>query len=62
MGVVKTKALISFTVSAKLISVFAFATQIVQFLFYLHVNPKFPASSHFLCLYSSVCVGLVQQP
>ena len=33
---------------------FVFATQIVQFLFFL--NPKFPVSSHVLCLYSSVCV------
>ena len=50
----KTKAQISFTVTAKLISAFVFATQIVQFLFFL--NPKFHASSHLLCLNSSVCV------
>ena len=37
-----------------LISAFVFATRIVQFLFYL--NPKFQASSSFLCLYSLVCV------
>ena len=30
------------------------ATRIVQFLYFL--NPKFPASSHLQCLYSSVCV------
>ena len=30
-------------------------TRIVQFLFYL--NPKFQASSSFLCLYRPVCVG-----
>ena len=36
---------------------FDFATQIVQFLYFL--NPKVPASSHLLCLYSSVCVGPV---
>ena len=46
----KTKAQISFTVTAKLISAFVFATRIVQFLFYL--NLKFQASSSFLCLYS----------
>ena len=39
----KTKAQISFTVTAKLISAFVFATRIVQFLFFL--NPKFQASS-----------------
>ena len=37
-----------------------FATRIVQFLFYL--NPKFQASSSFLCLYRSVCVGPVRKP
>ena len=39
---------------------FVFATRIVQFLFYL--NPKFQASSSFLCLYRPVCVGPVQKP
>ena len=39
----KTKAQISFAVTAKLISAFVFATRIVQFLFFL--NPKFQASS-----------------
>ena len=39
---------------------FVFATRIVQFLFYL--NPKFQASSSFLCLYSPVCVGPVRKP
>ena len=56
----KTKALISFAVTVKLISAFVFATQIVQFLCFL--NPKFPASSHLLCLYSSVCVRPVPKP
>ena len=56
----KTKAQISFAVTAKLISAFVFATQIVQFLFYL--NPKFQASSSFLCLYRLVCVGPVRKP
>ena len=37
-----------------------FATRIVQILFYL--NPKFQASSSFLCLYRSVCVGPVRKP
>ena len=39
---------------------FVFATHILQFLYFL--NPKFPASSHLLCLYSSVCVEPVQKP
>ena len=56
----KTKAQISFAVTAKLISAFVFATRIVQFLFYL--NPKFQASSSFLCLYRLVCVRPVRKP
>ena len=55
----KTKTQISFAVTAKLISVFVFATRIVQFLFFL--NPKFQASSSFLCLYRLVCVGPVRK-
>ena len=47
-------------VTAKLISAFVFAIRIVQFLFYL--NPKFQASSSFLCLYRPVCVGPVRKP
>ena len=39
---------------------FVFATRIVQFLYIL--NPKFPASSHPLCLYSLVCVGPIREP
>ena len=39
---------------------FVFATQIVQYLFFL--NPKFQASSHLLGLYSPVCVGPGQKP
>ena len=54
------KAQISFAVTAKLISTFVFATWIVQYLYFL--NPKFPASSHFLCLCRLVCVGPVQKP
>ena len=61
----KTKAQISFAVTAKLLSAFVFASRIVLFLFYL--NPKFQASSHLLCLYRSVtvqavCVGPVRKP
>ena len=56
----KTKAQISFAVTAKLISAFVFATRVVQFLFYL--NLKFQASSSFLCLYRSVCVRPVRKP
>ena len=50
----KTKA------TVKLISAFVFATWIVQFLYFL--NPKLPASSHLLCLCSSVCVVPVRKP
>ena len=57
---VKTKAQISFAVTAKLIRAFVFATRIVQFVYFL--NPKFPASSYFLCFYSSVCIGPVRKP
>ena len=39
----KTKTQISFAVTAKLISTFVFATQIVRSLYFL--NPKFQASS-----------------
>ena len=46
--------------TAKLISAFVFATRIVQFLFYL--NPRFQASSSFLCLCRSVCVTPVRKP
>ena len=56
----KTKAQISFAVTAKLISAFVFATRIVQFLFYL--NPKFQDSSSFLWLYRSVYVGSGRKP
>ena len=63
----KTKAQISFAVivwliTARLITVraFVFTKQIVQFLYLL--NPKFPVSSHLLCLYSSVYVGPVRKP
>ena len=56
----KIKAQISFTVTAKLISAFVFATWIVKYLFFL--NPKFQASCHLLCLYSLVCVGPGRNP
>ena len=47
-------------VTAKLISAFFFPTRIVHFLFYL--NPKFQASSSFLCFNRSICVGPVREP
>ena len=56
----KSKAQISFAVTVKLISAFIFATQIVQFLFFL--ISKFRTSSHLLCLYSSVCVRPDRKP
>ena len=46
--------------ASRLISAFAFATRIVQFLFYL--NPKFQASSLLLSLYRPVCVGPGRKP
>ena len=46
---------ISFAVTAKRISAFVFAIQIVQSLYFLY--PKFQASSHRLWLYSLVCIG-----
>ena len=54
------KAQISFAVTMKLITAFVFATLIVQFHYFL--NPKLPASSHLLCLYSSACVGPDRKP
>ena len=42
-------------VTDQLCSAFVFATQKVQPLVFL--NPKFQASSHLQCLYSSICVG-----
>ena len=56
----KTKGQISCAVTAQLISTFVFVTQIVQTLCFL--NPKFQASSHLLCLYSSVCVRPGRKP
>ena len=56
----ETKTQISFAVTAKLISAFVFATQIVQFLYFL--NLKFQASSHLLWQYSPVCVGPGRKP
>ena len=56
----KTKAQISSAITAQLISVFVFTTKIVQSLYFL--NPKFQASSHFLLLFSPVCVGPSRKP
>ena len=47
----KTKTQISFAVTAKLISIFVFATQIMQSLYFL--NLKFQASSYLLWLYTA---------
>ena len=46
--------------TAKLISAFVFSTQIVQSLYVL--NTKFEESSHFVWLYSLVCVGPGGEP
>ena len=54
---VKTKAQISFAVTAQLICAFVFVTKIVQFLSLL--NQKFQASCSFLRLYRLACVGPV---
>ena len=54
----KSKTQISFAVT--LISAFGFATRIVQILYFL--NPKCLASSHFLLLYSLVCVEQDRKP
>ena len=51
----KRKTQISCAVTAQLISAFVFTTWMVQSVFYL--DSKFQASSHFLWLYSPVCVG-----
>ena len=56
----KTKTQISFAVTAKLISVFVFATRIVQSLYFL--NPKFQVPSHLQWLSSPVCVGPGRNP
>ena len=55
----KTKTQISFAVTAKLISVFVFATRIVQSLFFL--NPKFQASSHLLIIIIIIIMTLFQE-
>ena len=56
----KTKAQISFMVTAKLISAFVFTARIVQSLYFLYT--KFQASSHLVWLYSLVCVGPGRKP
>ena len=55
----KTKAQISFAVTAKLINAFVFAAGIVHFLFFL--NPKFQATSFCDCTGQFVS-GLVGNP
>ena len=56
----KTKAQISFAVTAKLISAFGFATRIVLFLIYLY--PKFQDYSFLLRLYRLVCQTRSETP
>ena len=56
----KQKTQISSAVTAQLISAFVFATQVVKSLYFL--NLKFQASSHFLWLYSQVCVRPGRKP
>ena len=56
----KQKTQNSCAVTAQLISAYAFAIRIVQFLDYL--NPRLNASSHLLWLYSPVCVGKPRRP
>ena len=57
---VKTKAQISFAVTAKLISAFVFVTQLIQSLYFL--NTKVQASSYLLSLQSPVCVRPGRKP
>ena len=56
----KTKAQISFAITAKLISAFVFATRVEKSLYFL--NTKFQASSHLLWMYSPVCVEPGRKP
>ena len=49
-SICENKGADSLAVTVKLINAFVFPTQIVQFVYFL--NPKFPVSSHLLCLYS----------
>ena len=55
----KTKAQISFGVTAKLISAFVFATWIVQFVFFL--NPKFQVLACF-CDHAGLCQTWSETP
>ena len=57
----KTKAQISFAVTAKLISTIVFATGIVHNNSSKFLNLKFQGARH-LCLYRSVCVIPVRKP
>ena len=56
----KPKAQICCAVTAQLISAVVFVARLVQFIFFL--NLKFQSFSLFLCLFSSVCVGLIRKP
>ena len=56
----RTKAQISWAVTAELISAFVFATQILQSLFFL--NTKFQASGDLRMMYSPLCVEHGRKP
>ena len=56
----KNKGADQLAVTSKLIGAFVLATRIVQILFF--PNQKCQASSHLLCLYSSVCVRPGRKP
>ena len=56
----KTKTQISFAVTAKLISAFVFATQVIQSLYFLIT--KFQASSHLVWSCSPFVLDLVGNP
>ena len=60
LSLAETKIYPAHKLTAQLISAFVFATQIVQFLYFL--NPKFAASNHLLCLCSWVCVRPGRKP
>ena len=59
MSLIKRKQTICICENKAQISACVFATRMVLFLYFL--NPKFPAYSHLLCSYSSVCVEHVRK-
>ena len=56
----KTVFLFAYAKKKTQISAIVFATQIVQFLYFL--NTKFEASTHIMCLHSPVCVRPGRKP